>query len=122
MLSSQASALEEYKALRAEVIALFARQETRLTVAWAGVAGLLGIAAISRLPELGCLALALVASAWRDHQELGDGVLRLGAYIEVVLEPTIPGLRWQTVFGRIRAGQSIGRSPVQRIWSSVSST
>lgn len=96
-LSSEATRLEEYKALRAEIVALGSRQEARLSIASAGVAALLGLAALSRTPELACLALVLIASAWRDYLVLTDSVCRIGAYIEVVLEPALPGLGWEGV-------------------------
>jgi len=114
--------LEEYKALRAEILALVARQGARLTVAWAGMGALLGVAAVSKIPELGCLALVLVASAWRDHLFLSEGIHRLGAYIAVVLEPAIPGLQWEAALANSYERMSKSRSKCQRIWIAATST
>jgi hypothetical protein len=121
-MSREATRLEEFKALRAEILASFARQETRLSLAWAGVAALVGVAAVSRVPELACLALALVASAWRDALRLDDGVQRIAAYIEVVLEPDLPGLNWETSLGVVRARDQQQRSALRWLWGSATST
>jgi hypothetical protein len=58
---------------------------------------LLGIATVSRIPELGFLSLALVAAAWRDSLGLSDSVIRLSVYIELAIEHTNPGMQWERV-------------------------
>jgi len=113
---------EGYKALRAEILTHIASQGTRLNIAWAGVAALLGVGAVSKIPELGCLALALVASAWRDHLSHRDGIHRLGTYIATVLEPALPGLGWEKAIAA--SVEYIGRvRPLsKRLWTAFTSS
>lgn len=113
---SDSNKLEEYKALRAELLTHMTSQATRLNIAWAGVAALLGVAAVSRIPELGCLALALVASAWRDHLSHSECVHRLGAYIATVLEPALPGLGWESAIATSVEYTSRVRPLSKRLW------
>ncbi len=44
---------EEYRTLRAELVGLYGRQDSRLSVAWAGVAAVLGGAPLAKAPDLG---------------------------------------------------------------------
>lgn len=92
--------LEEYKALRAEILALHSRRVQRLAVAWAGISALIGAGAVSSTPELGWLALTLAASAWVDDLHNSDSMMRVATYIEVYLESSLPGLNWETVRAR----------------------
>lgn len=117
---SDANKLEEYKALRAEILTHIASQGTRLNIAWAGVAALLGVGAVSKIPELGCLALALVASAWRDHLSHRDGIHRLGTYIATVLEPALPGLGWEKAIAP--SVEYIGRPLSKRLLTAFTSS
>ena len=86
--------LEEYRTLRAAILASFTRQDSRLALAWTGVPALLGVAAVAKIPELGFLGFGVVVAACRDHQAIVRGVQRISAYIEIVIEPALPELRW----------------------------
>jgi hypothetical protein len=88
--------ITEYQALRGEITALINRRTQRLTVAWGGVAALIAAGAVGKMPELSCLALLLVASAWRDELNQLNGIIKIGSYIECFIEKQTPGLAWES--------------------------
>jgi hypothetical protein len=89
------AAIQEYSALREEILAQVDRRNSRLAVTWAGISALLVTGAIARTPELGCVALLLVCSGWVDELRWVDNTLRIGSYIRIILEPQIEGLQWE---------------------------
>ena len=114
--------LEEYKALRSELLTCFHRSDSRLALAWAGVAALIGAAAVARLPELGFLACGIVVAAWRDHQSLYDAVERLSAYIQVAIEPRVAGLQWEGIVTGLLQEDEDSNSTGRRYYSAVVSS
>lgn len=87
-------AIEEYKALREEILTLSTRQGNRLTTAWAGFGAIISAASIGKIPELAWISLAIIGTAWRDHLILSESISKIGAYIEVVIENSTE-LRWE---------------------------
>jgi hypothetical protein len=100
-MSNNSYLIEEYRALRAELLTLTQRQTQRMGLTWAGVAALLTTASITHLPELGFLGLILVASGWLDHMSLSSGIYRIAAYIKIFLESNLEGLNWERVLYNI---------------------
>ena len=100
-MTSKEAAIQEYQALRDEIISNWTRRSSRMGIAWAAVSALLVGGAIAQVPELGCLALILICSGWRDDLRWFDNMTRIGAYIKVVLESQIPGLQWETALSII---------------------
>jgi hypothetical protein len=118
----QAACLEEYKALRAEIVGLFVRADSRLALAWAGVAALVGAAAVSKIPELSLVGWLVVIAAWRDHQVIHESIMRLSAYIQVAIEPLVDGLRWEGINATVSAEMRQADSRLHRLSSATSSS
>lgn len=87
--------LEEYKTMRAEVIALTARQGQQQAVTSGFSLALLTASWVSGQPELAILSVLFVVVAWRDALRLSTALYRLGEYISVAIEPYVPGLGWE---------------------------
>jgi hypothetical protein len=96
MLYSEA-AIEEYKTLRAEILAHFDRRSSRLAVVWASISALLAAATVANVPELCCIALLLTNSGWVDELRWYDSMIRIASYIRIIIEPQIEGLQWETL-------------------------
>ena len=92
------AAIQEYEALRAEILAHFDRRSSRLAVVWASISALLAAAAIAKVPELCCIALLLTNSGWMDELRWHDSMVRIGTYIRIIIEPQIEGLQWETAW------------------------
>lgn len=91
------NALKEYEALRNEILALFARQNTRLSLVWAGIGVIIGASVYSKLSELSFIAFFLALLGWWDHLSIDASVRKIGSYIHVCLEPRLPGLNWERI-------------------------
>jgi hypothetical protein len=90
-------AIEEYKTLRAEILAHFDRRSSRLAVVWASISALLAAATVASVPELCCIALLLTNSGWLDELRWYDSMIRIATYIRVIIEPQVEGLQWETL-------------------------
>jgi len=120
-MKTESASIEEYKTLRAEILAQMDRRSTRLTVVWASISALLAAGLVAQIPELGCVALLLVCTGWMDENRWFSNVIRIGTYISVILEPRIPGLRWETIQNQIDQSKAKKR-PVKRLFSLALST
>lgn len=91
-----AAILEEYKALQAEKQIYLKQRTPTLTAVVAAVGVLLGFGSrVSPLIAIIALYVVLIGGAlitWNSYYQLA----RRAAYIEVVLEPKMPGLEWFT--------------------------
>ncbi len=96
-MSFEEAALQEYQALRAEILTQADRRGARLAVVWVALSALFAAAAIAEIPEIGCVAILVVCSGWIDEITWFDNVLKAGTYIRLFIEPRISGLRWETV-------------------------
>lgn len=99
------AAIQEYQALREEVLARFERRSSRLAITWAGISALLATGTIAKTPELGCVALLLVCSGWTDELRWFDHTVRIGSYIRIILEPQIEGLQWERALDLVEEPQ-----------------
>lgn len=89
---------EEFKALRDEIVATFARRATIQSVGTTLFAGLQSAAIITgNGPELSIIGTFLMIAFWNDDVKWLYDILRIGAYIRNVIEPRIYGLQWETV-------------------------
>lgn len=89
--------LEEYKVIKAEILALSSKRIQKLSVTWVGVAGLISAASISKTPEIAALAIIFVISSWDDDLSQLLNIMRLGKYIETFIEPRLESLNWENV-------------------------
>lgn len=87
--------VEEYRALRAEMVQWLSSIDTRSNVGLTGLAAFLSVAAAVKSAELAAVATILSAALWREQSSSLSCVMRLGAYIELMLEPRLRGLRWE---------------------------
>ena len=94
------SFLDEYNALRSELVALYSRRGTIQSVGTGLLAGLLAASVTSRTPELAVLGVYLIIAFWCDDIRGNTGIDRIGSYIRVVLEPRVYGLQWETVLSK----------------------
>lgn len=101
--ASAQSRLAEYRALRAELMAVMGRVYNRLVMMSAAVSALLIAGAVTHLPELSCLAWIIVASAWRDAVRDIDHNVRIGKYIELYHEQSPTGPQWETLTCLLRS-------------------
>ena len=115
-MTTENASLEEYKTLRSEILAQMNRRSARLTVVWASISALLAAGIVAKIPELGCVALLLVCTGWMDENRWFSNVIRIGTYISVILEPQIPGLRWETIQNQIDQSKA-KKQPIKRLMS-----
>ncbi|HUX30623.1 MAG TPA: hypothetical protein VMV78_08350 [Thiobacillus sp.] len=94
-MTREEAALREFEALRNEILSYLARQNTRLSLIWAGIGVLIGAAVYSGISELGFVAAYLALLGWWERLDIGSAIRKIGSYIEVCLEPTIQGLNWE---------------------------
>jgi len=120
-MKKESASIEEYKTLRSEILAQMNRRSARLTVVWAGISALLAAGIVAQIPELGCVALLLVCTGWMDENRWFRNVIRIGTYISFVLEPRIPGLRWETIQNKIDQINA-NKQPLKRFTSILFST
>lgn len=114
--------LEEYRALRAEIVALMTRQGQHLTLGWTGAAALISVAALSKHPEVAALSVLFVAASWYDYLKMSAGIARLGEYIEVCVEPFVSGLFWETCAHRIYSETVAERPWIKRFGDAFASS
>ena len=107
--------IEEYKALRAEILSRSSRQFTRLVVSSAGAFALVGAGVSATLPEAVLAAIIVMLVGWRDHIHQGMAIARIGAYIEVMIEPETKGIRWEKTLNSLHASPFGNRSLVSKI-------
>ncbi|GAH33187.1 unnamed protein product [marine sediment metagenome] len=81
--------IEEYKTLREEILGQRDRRSSRLSIVWAGMSVLLTVAALTKIPELGVIAVLLVCTGWMDENRWFRNIIRIGTYISTMLEPKI---------------------------------
>ena len=115
-MTTENASIEEYKTLRSEILAQMNRRSARLTVVWASISALLAAGIVAKIPELGCVALLLVCTGWMDENRWFSNVIRIGTYISVILEPQIPGLRWETIQNQIDQSKA-KKQPIKRLMS-----
>lgn len=97
-MKPQEAAIQEFQALRAEILSHFDRRSSRLNIVWAGISGLIAAAAFTKIPEISVVALLTTCTGWRDELKLSDNITRIGAYIRNVIEPNVAGLQWERAF------------------------
>ncbi len=92
--AERVGAIEEYKSLQSQIQRYSLQRTAILSVVLAAVAALLAFGTASNLIAatlaLNAVLLGGGALTWNSHYQ----VCRRAAYIAVVLEPMIPGLRW----------------------------
>ena len=108
--------LEEYRALRAEIVALMTRQGQHMNLAWTGAIALVSVASLTKLPEVAALSVLFIAASWYDYLGMSAAIARLGEYIETCIEPHVPGLSWETSARQIYTATVTKRSWVHRFW------
>jgi hypothetical protein len=107
--------LEEYRALRAELIGLMSRRATIQNIGTALFAGLQLAALHGGYPEISLVGTLLILSFWRDDQRWIEAVAKIGSYIREILEPCLPGLKWQTHLMKVDEVHRDKPSPAQRV-------
>ncbi|MDM8555931.1 hypothetical protein QUF75_14455 [Desulfococcaceae bacterium HSG7] len=95
-MSKEEQLIAEFNALRAEIILLYSRRSTRLTVCWTGLSLVFAGAAAAKMPELTLLSIFIVSSAWIDDAYSFFLIQRIGAYIKVCLESELSGINWES--------------------------
>ena len=120
-MKTESASIEEYKTLRSEILAQMNRRSVRLTVVWASISALLAAGLVAQIPELGGVALLLVCTGWMDENRWFTNVIRIGTYISIILEPRIPGLRWETIQNQIDQSKA-KKQPIKRLLSLLFST
>jgi hypothetical protein len=108
--------LEEYRALRAEIVALMTRQGQHMNLAWTGAIALVTVASLTKLPEVAALSVLFIAASWYDYLGMSAAIVRLGEYIATCIEPNVPGLFWETSARQIYTTTVSKRSWFYRFW------
>ncbi|MCX6833627.1 MAG: hypothetical protein NTW07_00590 [candidate division Zixibacteria bacterium] len=96
---SNINSIEEYKELRAEIRYYFTRRDQTKYLAYAltiGVAGV-GFSTSSDTSLLFLVTALLVALLFFDDSRRLRAIFRTATYIELVIEPKVEGLRWETL-------------------------
>jgi len=90
-------AIDEFKALRDEVKRCESESLSVTLYAFTAVVLAVGVAEKSGLPKWAIPILIQVALLWTMHRYYALIMLglRLSTYIQVMLEPVLPGLRWE---------------------------
>lgn len=94
---AQAEMLEEYKALRAEILMHIDRQSREYSILVPAIGVILTFAYTQNQPIFCFLGLFFTISSWWQHQAIFYEITKIGAYIEVFIEPETNGLRWESV-------------------------
>ena len=94
--------LEEYRALRAEIVAHMQMQRQSQSTFVLLAAGLLGYAFTNMNPFVCLLAWAITLYYWRSYRTENHSIVRLSRYIVQFLEEPggVPGLAWEKRIGR----------------------
>ncbi|WP_394128652.1 hypothetical protein [Vibrio hepatarius] len=112
--------LEEYKALRDEIVSMTNRRIQRLTITWTALAAMITASALTKTPEIAALALVFVSSAWKEELSIIRQICGVGGYIEKCIEPHFDGLNWETITS-IRMGGPDKRPFGRRLWLTIKS-
>jgi len=88
-------AISEYQALRAEILAIYSRKNNRLSIVWASISALIASSAVTKIPELICIAIFICCAGWNDEIKWYKDMMKIGTYIKCILEPQLPGLNLQ---------------------------
>ena len=87
--------LEEYRALRAEMLAHMQMQRNTLISFMLIVSGLLGYAIPNNEPLLSLLAWLLTWQFWSLYSKEDLSIYKIGRYIAVYLSDKVEGLEWE---------------------------
>jgi len=93
--------MEEYKALREEILAIYVRRTTLLSVATTLFAGLQTAAMLAMAPELSVLGTLILVAFWSDDVRVLSANAKIGAYIRWVIEPRVAGLQWESILMKL---------------------
>ena len=93
------SMIDEYKELRAEIRHYLDRRQKNVHFAFIVTLGVVGVGVEFRLWMLFFVSALLIAFLWHDEIRSLQAVFRLGAYIEIAIEPAVPGLNWERLGG-----------------------
>ena len=88
--------LKEFESLRSELLALTHRVNIWTQVTWAGIATLLSASVIAESPYPAVISVILAMVNWCEGIRISRGASIIGAYIEKIIEPNLPGLEWET--------------------------
>lgn len=95
-MGHEVGAIEEYKALRAEILQLIGRRSTNLNFLLVVCLGAIGVGVETGTPELPLAASLVAALLWQDDFVRIGGQVAIGTYIQVFLESRLPDLRWES--------------------------
>ena len=107
--------IDEYQALRAEIIATYSRRATIQSVGTTLFAGLQSAALLGHSPELSFLGTFLILAFWRDDTRWTSAISRTGAYIRNVIEPRVSGLQWERILMVTEQSHIADPSPLSRL-------
>jgi hypothetical protein len=107
--------IDEYNQLRAEIRMYLEHSSKNLQIAMA-----LGAAAVtfgSKYPNLLMVSALIAGYLWYDEIRHLRAVQRLASYLEVCVEPNVPGLNWETLcsahpFETSFANRAIAHAPL----------
>lgn len=91
------------------------RQGHNASLAWTGTTALIGVAAVSQVPELSVLSVVFLSTLWLGHIHLSSGIRRIGSYIAVYIEPKVPGLQWEKTFYELYSTAVMARPLFHRV-------
>ena len=114
--------LEEFRALRAEIVATMTRQGQHMNLAWTGAIALITVGSLAKIPEVASLSVLFIAASWHDYLRLSAAMVRLGAYIEICIEPKVPGLFWESTVHKIHTENAVKNSWIYRFWIACTSS
>ncbi len=93
--------LEEYKALRAEILLQIDHHRGEYLIIIPAIATILTLAITYKQPWFCLLAFFLNLYSWRHYRAVAFTVIKLGAYIAVFIEPETDGLRYERVTSKV---------------------
>ena len=90
-----AGRIEEYKALRSEILALYARRTSIQNIGTVVFSGIIVIAMRDSSFILAVAANLIFLAFWNDDRRWLESICKTGAYIGQKIEPQVPGLNWE---------------------------
>lgn len=93
--SENQARLKEFESLRHELLALTNRVNVWLQVTWAGIVTLMGASVIAESSYPALIGAILAMANWWEGIRQSHGASKIGSYIEIIIEPKVPGLGWE---------------------------
>lgn len=93
------SLVDEYKELRSEIRLYLEQAEKNIHFAFIVLAGVIVTGVNSKEPLLFLIGSLLIAFLWFNKDRCIVAVFRVATYIEIFIEPKVPGLNWESYGG-----------------------